>query len=55
MDYKEQTENLLYDAKDWSGDPHIKKTCLVRRSPSPTCWPAQRRRRLPGDLMAVCR
>ena len=25
MDYKEQTENLLYDAKDWSGDPHIKK------------------------------
>lgn len=25
MDYKEQAENLLYDAKDWAGDPHIKK------------------------------
>lgn len=25
MDYKEQVENLLYDAKDWAGDPHIRK------------------------------
>lgn len=25
MDYKEQVENLLYDAKDWGGDPHIRK------------------------------
>ena len=25
MDYREQAESLLYDAKDWAGDPHIKK------------------------------
>ena len=25
IDYKEQIENLLYDAKDWGGDPHIRK------------------------------
>lgn len=25
MDYREQAESLLYDAKDWAGDPHIRK------------------------------
>ena len=25
MDYREQVESLLYDAKDWAGDPHIRK------------------------------
>lgn len=25
MDYRGQVESLLYDAKDWAGDPHIRK------------------------------
>ena len=25
MDYKEQVENLLYDGKDWGGDPESRK------------------------------
>lgn len=52
MDYRGQVESLLYDAKDWAGDPHIRKdlhgaaqsiTDLLARAEAAEYEPEQRK------------